>query len=71
MGKPWHKMSPDEKIEILWRAIDRINTVQIALASDMDGTWDALRTTRSELGKITKDVATLRSLWPKNYSRAS
>lgn len=71
MTLPWDKLTSHEKIEILRRELVQVRTTQHALASDLDGTWDALRETRAELGKFTKIVATLRALWPKNYSRAS
>jgi len=70
MTTSWNDMTDHEKLEILWRAMAQIHAAQNATTSDLDETWDALRATRSELGKITKDVATLRALWPKRYSRA-
>ncbi len=49
--------------------MNRIETTLSALLSELDVTWNAMKETRSELGKINKDVATLRSLWPQKYSR--
>jgi hypothetical protein len=70
MTKSWDDMTGHEKLEILWRAMAQIHATQNALASDLEGTWDALKETKSELGRIAKDVGTLRALAPKRYSRA-
>ncbi len=70
MTTSWNDMTDDEKLKILGQAMVQIHAAQNALISDLDGTWDALTATRLELGKIAKEVATLRSLWPKKYSRA-
>jgi hypothetical protein len=69
MADSWDDMFYSEKLDILARAMTQIQAAQTALTSDLDGTWEALRATRSELGKMAKEVATLRALWPKNYSR--
>ena len=67
--KSWDDMTFHEKIETLRRNMDQMYAAQNALTSDLGGTWEALRATRSELDKISKVVGTLRSLWPKSYSR--
>ena len=69
MPRSWDDLTSHEKLEILRRDMAQVQASQNALTSDLDGTWDALRATRLELSKITKIVATLRALWPKNYSR--
>ena len=65
----WNSMTDREKLEIVHSDMLRIETTLSALLSDLDVTWNAMKETRSELGEITKDVATLRSLWPQKYSR--
>jgi hypothetical protein len=65
----WNRMTDREKMEIVRNDILRIEATLSALLSELDVTWSAMKETRSELGKITKDVATLRSLWPQRYSR--
>ncbi len=62
-------MTDREKLEIVHRDMNRIETTLSALLSELDVTWNAMKETRSELGKLSKDVATLRSLWPQKYSR--
>ena len=39
--------------------VHRIEATLSALLSELDVTWNAMKETRTELGKITKDVATL------------
>jgi hypothetical protein len=65
----WNDMTDREKLESLHRDMQRIEATLSALLSDLDVTWNGMKETRLELGKITKDVATLRALWPRNYSR--
>jgi hypothetical protein len=70
--KSWNDMTYHEKLETLRQDMARIHATVIALTRDQDETWDALKGTRSELGKIAKDVATLKALWPhpqKKYFR--
>ncbi len=69
MTKSWDDMTSQEKLEALWWAIGRICDTQNALNADLNTVWGELKAARAELGKNTKDVATLRALWPKNYSR--
>jgi GH18 family chitinase len=64
MASDWDGMSSDEKLEILHRDMVRILAVLNELTYDLDGTWDFMRGAHSELGKINKDVATLKALWP-------
>ncbi len=66
----WNNMTDREKLEVVHRDMNRIETTLSALLSELDVTWNAMKETRSELSKINKDVATLRSLWPQKYSRA-
>ena len=68
--KSWDNMTYHDKLEILRREMTRLHAALHAVTCDLDETWDAMRETRSEVDKITKDVATLRSLWPRRYSRA-
>lgn len=70
MTKSWDDMTYNQKLEALTRAVQEMHATQIKSISDQNETWEALRALRLEIGKIAKDVATLRSLWPKNYSRA-
>jgi hypothetical protein len=65
----WHGMTDREKLDTLHRQMHRIEATLSALLSDLDATWNGMKETRSELGKINKEVATLRSLWPARYSR--
>jgi hypothetical protein len=71
MATDWYNMTVHEKLDALRRDMAGIHAVLNALSSDVDQTWDAMRETRSGLDKITKDVATLKSLWPytKKYSQ--
>jgi hypothetical protein len=69
MANSWDDLTDSEKLDILARAMTQIQAAHNALTSDLDKTWDALRATKSELGKMTKEVSTLRALWPKKYSR--
>jgi hypothetical protein len=71
MAKSWGEMTYHEKLETLRQEIARIHAAINALTRNEEETWEAMRGIRSELGKITKDVATLKALWPRNYSRAS
>jgi len=66
----WNNMTDREKLEVVRRDMNRIETTLSALLSELDVTWNAMKETRSELSKLNKDVATLRSLWPQKYSRA-
>jgi hypothetical protein len=71
MALDWDDMTDREKLEVLRGGMARVLATLNALMSDVDETWDAMRGTTSELGKIAKDVGTLKSLWPypKKYSR--
>jgi hypothetical protein len=72
MANDWDEMTNDEKLEILRRQMERILAALNALTSDVDQTWDTVRGTTSELNRISKDIGTLKSLWPytKKHSRA-
>ena len=65
----WTSMSDREKLEVVRSDVHRLEATLSALLSELDVTWNAMKETRIEIGKITKDVATLRSLWPQKYSR--
>jgi hypothetical protein len=65
----WNNMTDSEKLELVRRDMNRIEKTLSALLSELDVTWNAMKETRSELGKINKEVATLRALWPQKYSR--
>ena len=69
MNPRWHSMTDREKLDIVRSDVHRLEATLSALLSELDVTWNAMKETRIELGKITKDVATLRSLWPQKYSR--
>jgi len=69
MDARWNRMTDRERLEIVRSDMHRIEATLSALLSELDVTWNAMKETRTELGKITKDVATLRSLWPQKYSR--
>ncbi len=69
MDVGWNRMSDREKLETVRSDVHRLEATLSALLSELDVTWNAMKETRLELGKITKDVATLRSLWPQKYSR--
>jgi hypothetical protein len=72
MANDWDEMTNDEKIEILRRQMACILAALTALTSDVDQTWDTMRGTTSEMNRISKDIGTLKSLWPytKKHSRA-
>jgi hypothetical protein len=69
MNMHWDHLTDRQKLDLVRRDMNRIETTLSALLSELDVTWNAMKETRSELGKINKDVATLRSLWPQKYSR--
>lgn len=69
--KPWREMNTTEKLDALQREMAQITDALHALTSDLDATWAGMRETRAAVGKITKDVATLRALWPRRYSQAA
>jgi hypothetical protein len=69
MNSRWSSMTDREKLEIVRSDVHRLEATLSALLSELDVTWNAMKETRIEIGKITKDVATLRSLWPQKYSR--
>jgi hypothetical protein len=69
MNMHWDNLTDRQKLDLVRRDMNRIETTLSALLSELDITWNAMKETRSELGKINKDVATLRSLWPQKYSR--
>jgi hypothetical protein len=72
MAKFWDEMTYHQKLEMLRQEMSRVHTFIGSLKRDQDETWEALRATRSEIGKITKDVATIKALWSdprKKYSR--
>lgn len=63
-------MSDHEKLEFLQRQMHRIEITLSALLTDFDATWSGMQETKTALGKINKEVATLRSLWPGKYAKA-
>ncbi len=69
MNMHWDHLTDRQKLDLVRRDMNRIETTLSALLSELDVTWNAMKETRSELGRINKDVATLRSLWPQKYSR--
>jgi len=70
MNVLWHDLTDREKLESLQRQMHRIEITLSALLADFDATWSGMKETRAELGRINKEVATLRSLWPSKYSKA-
>jgi archaellum component FlaC len=72
MANHWENMNHHEKLETLRRGMAQILDAINALSSDIDGTCDAMKGTRSDVGKIAKEVGTLRALWPytRKYSQA-
>ena len=63
-------MTDHEKLESLQRQMHRLEIMLSALLTDFDATWSGMQETRTELGRINKEVATLRALWPQKYSKA-
>ena len=63
----WDDMNSDEKLEALRRDLTRLVAVVHAVTSDVDEMWGAVQGTTPEVAKISKEVATLKSLWP--YTR--
>jgi hypothetical protein len=53
------------EIDQVWNALRAARTA----FEDTTVEVSTLKTLRFELGKILKEVATLRALWPKSYSR--
>lgn len=70
MNLLWHQMTDHEKLESLQRQMHRIEIMLSALLTDFDATWAGMQETKAELGRINKEVATLRSLWPSKYAKA-
>jgi septal ring factor EnvC (AmiA/AmiB activator) len=60
-----------KEIESLKQDMHRIVDAITLTASDLDQTWDALEKAQSDLGRLNKQVATLRALSPytKKYAR--
>jgi hypothetical protein len=63
----WDDMNTDEKLEALRRDLARLVAAVHAVTSDVDEMWGAVQGTTPEVAKISKEVATLKSLWP--YTR--
>ena len=63
----WDDMNSDEKLEALRRDLARLVAAVHAVTSDVDEMWGAVQGTTPEVAKISKEVATLKSLWP--YTR--
>ena len=68
----WDDMSSDEKLEVLRRDLARLVAAVHAVTSDVDEMWETMQGTTPEVAKISKEVATLKSLWPytRKHSRA-
>lgn len=75
MPRSWDDLTYHQKFEILRADISSLHTALNALTSELDATWDAMRETRLALGKIDKEVATIRSLSPhlspRKYSKTA
>jgi hypothetical protein len=73
MATHWDDMTSDEKLEALRRDLARILAALHAVTSDVDEIWETMRGTAPEVAKMSKDVATLKSLWPytRKYSRTA
>jgi hypothetical protein len=71
MATDWDDMSCEEKLEVLRRDMTRILAALHAVTCDVDEMWETVRGTAPEVVKMSKDVATLKSLWPytRKYSR--
>jgi len=68
----WDDMSSEEKLEALRRDVARLVAAVHAVTSDVDEMWETMQGTTPEVAKISKEVATLKSLWPytRKHSRA-
>jgi hypothetical protein len=68
----WDDMTGDEKLEALRRDLARLVAAVHAVTSDVDEMWETMQGTTPEVAKISKEVATLKSLWPytRKHSRA-
>jgi hypothetical protein len=60
-----------EQIDSLKQDMRRIVDAITLTASDLDQTWEALRKAQSDLGRLNREVATLRALSPytRKYAR--
>ena len=67
MSIDWDEMSSDEKLEALRRDVARLVAAVQAVTSDVDEIWETMQGTTPEVAKMSKEVATLKSLWP--YTR--
>jgi hypothetical protein len=63
----WDDMSSDAKLEALRRDVARLVAAVQAVTSDVDEIWETMQGTTPEVAKMSKEVATLKSLWP--YTR--
>ncbi len=70
MNVAWPSMTDHEKLESMQHQMHRLEIMLSALLTDFDATWSGMLETRTELGRINKEVATLRALWPQKYSKA-
>jgi septal ring factor EnvC (AmiA/AmiB activator) len=60
-----------KEIESLKQEMRRIVDAITMTTSDLDQTWEAVRKAQSDLGRLNKQVATLKVLAPytRNYAR--
>jgi len=68
----WEDMNSEEKLEALRRDVARLVAAVHTVTSDVDEMWETMLGTTPEVAKISKEVATLKSLWPytRKHSRA-
>jgi chromosome segregation ATPase len=69
MAEEWDDVL--EQIDSLKQDMRRIVHAITLTASDLDQTWEALRKAQSDLGRLNREVATLRALSPytRKYAR--
>jgi len=64
MRKSWDDMTHHEKFEAMREDLLRLRALQHELTSELDTAWAAMREARSEIGRMDKEVATIRALSP-------
>jgi len=64
MRNSWERLTYQEKLEDMRQDLFRLRADLHGLRSELDKEWDAMRQMRSEIGRVDKEVGTIRALSP-------
>jgi len=64
MRKSWDEMTYNERLERMRQDLLQLRADFYALRSDLEKEWDAMREIRSVIGRVDKEVGTIRALSP-------